>query len=223
MEITTFRLKVWFLWEYLMFSSNILARIISTREKVSDTRTGETHYGGILLEESTKIELLLPGKLWDNTAPKFIFASLSSPIGYVRCKPCSWLNFCRAYGRRNKIRYCCSSFNFQLHCTTKRWSLQLYIYIYIYIYKKIEKKTEKTNLMHGAQNLLLFVVRHWMRSRVIMTFAFPMEKTCPNGAWLENFSRQILKANRKPKEKINYISNGKKYLNNGVNLSACAG
>ena len=125
MEITTFRLKVWFLWEYLMFSSNILARIISTREKVSDTRTGETHCGGILLEESTKIELLLPGKLWDNTAPKFIFASLSSPIGYVRCKPCSWLNLCRAYGRQNKIRYCCSSFNFQLHCSTKRSSLQL--------------------------------------------------------------------------------------------------
>ena len=137
MEITTFRLKVWFLWEYLMFSSNILARIISTREKVSDTRTGETHCGGILLEESTKIELLLPGKLWDNTAPKFIFASLSSPIGYVRCKPCSWLNLCRAYGRQNKIRYCCSSFNFQLHCTTKRWSLQLYKKK-----KKIEKKTE---------------------------------------------------------------------------------
>ena len=40
-----------------MFSSNILARIISTREKVSDTRTGETHCGGILPEESTKIEL----------------------------------------------------------------------------------------------------------------------------------------------------------------------
>ena len=93
-----------------------------TREKVSDTRTGETHYGGILLEESTKIELLLPGKLWDNTAPKFIFAPLSSPIGYVRCKPCSWLNLCRAYGRQNKIRYCCSSFNFQL---TKWSSLQL--------------------------------------------------------------------------------------------------
>ena len=203
MEITTFRLKVWFLWEYLMFSSNILARIISTREKVSDTRTGETHCGGILLEESTKIELLLSGKLWDTTAPKFIFASLSSPIGYVRCKPCSWLNLCRAYVPQNKIRYCCCSFNFQLHCTTKRSSLQLYIK------KKIEKKTERTNLIHGAQNLLLFVVRHWMRSRVIMTFAFPMEKTCPNGAWLENFSRQILKANRKPNEKINYISNGK--------------
>ena len=140
MEITTFRLKVWFLWEYLMFSSNILARIISTREKVSDTRTGETHYGGILLEESTKIELLLPGKLWDNTAPKFIFASLSSPIGYVRCKPCSWLNLCRAYGRRNKIRYCCSSFNFQLHCTTKRSSLQLYIYI-----KKKDRKENRKN------------------------------------------------------------------------------
>ena len=126
--MATFRLKVWFLWEYLMFSSNILARIISTREKVSDTRTGETHCGGILPAESTKIELLLPGKLWDNTAPKFIFASLSlsSPIGYVRCKPCSWLNLCRAYGRKNKIRYCCSSFNFQLHCTTKRSSLQLY-------------------------------------------------------------------------------------------------
>ena len=140
MEITTFRLKVWFLWEYLMFSSNILARIISTREKVSDTRTGETHYGGILLEESTKIELLLPGKLWDNTAPKFIFASLSSPIGYVRCKPCSWLNLCRAYGRQNKIRYCCSSFNFQLHCTTKRSSLQLYIYI-----KKKDRKENRKN------------------------------------------------------------------------------
>ena len=194
MEITTFRLKVWFLWEYLMFSSSILARIISTREKVSDTRTGETHCGGILLEESTKIELLLPGKLWYNTAPKFIFASLSSPIGYVRCKPCSWLNLCRAYGRQNKIRYCCSSFNFQLHCTTKRSSLQLL------------KKTKTT------QNLLLFVVRHLMRSRVIMTFAFPMEK----------FSRQILIANRKPKEKLNYISNGKKHLNNGVNLS-CVG
>ena len=35
-----------------MFSSSILARIISTREKVSDTRTGETHCRGILLEES---------------------------------------------------------------------------------------------------------------------------------------------------------------------------
>ena len=137
MEIATFRLKVWFLWEYLMFSSNILARIISTREKVSDTRTGETHCGGILLEESTKIELLLPGKLWDNTAPKFIFASLSSPIGYVRCKPCSWLNLCRAYGRQNKIRYCCSSFNFQFHCTTKRSSLQLY--------KKKDRKENRKN------------------------------------------------------------------------------
>ena len=191
-----------------MFSSNILARIRSTREKVSDTRTGETHCGGILPEESTKIELLLPGKLWDNTAPKFIFASLSSPIGYVRCKACSWLNLCRAYGRQNKIRYCCSSFNFQFHCTTKRSSLQLYKKKKKK--KKIEKKTEKTNLIQGAQNLLLFVVRHWMRSRVIMTFAFPMEKTCPNGAWVENFSRQILKANRNPREKINYISNGKK-------------
>ena len=47
-------------------------------------------------------------------------------------------------------------------------------------------------------------------------------KTCPNGACLEKFSRQILKANRKPKEKINYMSNGKKYFNSGVNLS-CAG
>ena len=46
-----------------MFSSSILAQIISTREIVSDTRTGETHCRGILLEESTKIELLLPGKL----------------------------------------------------------------------------------------------------------------------------------------------------------------
>ena len=79
MEIATFRLKVWFLSEYLMFSSNILAQIISTREKVSDTRTGETHCGGILLEESTKIELLLPGKLWDNTA-----RSLFSPLSRVR-------------------------------------------------------------------------------------------------------------------------------------------
>ena len=50
------------------------------------------------------------------------------------------------------------------------------LFNYIYKKKKIEKKTEKTNLIHGAQNLLLFVVRHWMRSRVIMTFAFPMEK-----------------------------------------------
>ena len=94
--------------------------------------------------------------------------------------------------------------------------------LFNYIKKKIEKKTEKMNLIHGAQNLLLFVVRHWMRSRVIMTFAFPMEKTCPNGAWLEKFNRQILKANRKPKEKIDYMSNGKKYFNSGVNLS-CAG
>ena len=138
MEITTFRLKVWFLWENLMFSSNILARIISTREKVSDMRTGETHCGRILLEESTKVELLLPGKLWYNTARKFIFASLSSPIGYVRCKPCSWLNLCRAYGRQNKIRYCSSSFNFQLHCTTKRSSLQLYI-------KKKDRKENRKN------------------------------------------------------------------------------
>ena len=42
--------------------------------------------------------------------------------------------------------------------------------------KKIENKTEKTNLIHGAQNLLLFVVRYWKRSRVIMTLAFLMEK-----------------------------------------------
>ena len=75
--MATFRLKVWFLREYIMFSSNILARIRSTLEKVSDKRSGETHCGEILLEDSTKIELLLPGKLWDNTAPKFIFASLS--------------------------------------------------------------------------------------------------------------------------------------------------
>ena len=75
--MATFRLKVWFLREYLMFSSNILARIRSTLKKVSDTRSGETHCGEILLEDSTEIELLLPGKLWDNTAPKFIFASLS--------------------------------------------------------------------------------------------------------------------------------------------------
>ena len=46
-----------------MFSSNILTRIRSTRAKVSDTRMGETHCGEILLEDSTKIELLLPGKL----------------------------------------------------------------------------------------------------------------------------------------------------------------
>ena len=32
--------------------------------------------------------------------------------------------------------------------------------LFNYIKKKIEKKTEKTNLIHGAQNLLLFVVRH---------------------------------------------------------------
>ena len=75
--MATFRLEVWFLREYLMFSSNILARIRSTLEKESDTRSGETHCGGILLEDSTEIELLLPGKLWDNTAPKFILASLS--------------------------------------------------------------------------------------------------------------------------------------------------
>ena len=77
-----------------------------------------------------------PWEIMRQYGKKFIFASLSSPIGYVRCKPCSWLNLWRAYGRQNKIRYCCSSFNFQLHCTTKRWSLQLYKK------KKIEKKTE---------------------------------------------------------------------------------
>ena len=49
-------------------------------------------------------------------------------------------------------------------------------HLFNYILKKREKKTEKTNLIHGAQNLLLFVVRYWMRSRVIMTFAFLMEK-----------------------------------------------
>ena len=75
--MATFILKIWFLREYIMFSSNILARIRSTLEKVSDKRSGETHCGEILLEDSTEIELLLPGKLWDNTAPKFIFASLS--------------------------------------------------------------------------------------------------------------------------------------------------
>ena len=116
-----------------------------------------------------------PWEIMRQYGKKFIFASLSSPIGYVRCKPCSWLNLCRAYGRQNKILYCCSSFNFQLHCTTKRSSLQLY-------FKKIENKTEKTNLIHGAQNLLLFVVQHWMRARVTMSFAFLIGKTCPKGA-----------------------------------------
>ena len=48
-------------------------------------------------------------------------------------------------------------------------------HLFNYIKKK-ENKTEKTNLIHGAQNLLLFVVRYWMPSRVIMTFAFLMEK-----------------------------------------------
>ena len=209
MEITTFRLKVWFLWEYLMFSSNILARIISTREKVSDTRTGETHYGGILLEESTKIELLLPGKLWGNTAPKFIFASLSRvrlvtfPANHVR-------DLIYAGHMVDKTKYVIAVLR-----SISNFIVLQNDRLFNYIYKKkkkIEKKTEKTNLIHGAQNLLLFVVRHWMRSRVIMTFLFPMEKTCPNGAWLENFSQQILKANRKPKEKINYISNGKNFL-----------
>ena len=49
-------------------------------------------------------------------------------------------------------------------------------HLFNYIFKKIENKTEKTNLIHGAQNLLLFVVRYWMRSREIMTLAFLMEK-----------------------------------------------
>ena len=215
MEITTFRLKVWFLWEYLMFSSNILARIISTREKVSDTRTGETHCGGILLVESTKIELLLPGKLWDNTAPKFIFASLSSPIGYVRCKPCSWLNLSRAYDRQDKIRYCCSSFDFQLHCNTKRSSLQLYK-------KKNRKENRKNESYPRCSESFTFRCSALNALSRNYDICISYGKTCPNGAWLEKFSRQILKANRKPKEKINYISNGKKYLSNGVNLS-CAG
>ena len=88
-----------------MSSSNILARIRWTREKISDSRMGETHCEEIMLEDSTKIELLLTGKLWNKTAPKLIFVSLSSPIGYFRCRPCSWLNICWAYGRQNKIRF----------------------------------------------------------------------------------------------------------------------
>ena len=196
-------------------SSNILTRIRSTQAKVSDTRMGETDCREILLGDSTKIELLLPGKLWDNTAPKFIFASLSSPIGCVRCRPCSWLNLCRAYGRQNKIRYCCSSFNFQLHCTTKRSSLQLY-------FKKKGKKNRKNEPYPRCSESFTFrcsVLNALSRNYDI---CISYGKTCPNGAWLEKFSRQILKANRKPKEKINYISNGKKYFNSGVNLS-CAG
>ena len=184
-----------------------------TREKVSDTRTGETHYGGILLEESTKIELLLPGKLWNNTA-----RSLFSPLSRVRL-----VTFAANHVR--DLIYAGHMVDKTKYVIAVLRSISNFIvlqndHLFNYI-KKIGKKTEKTNVIHGAQNLLLFVVRHWMRSRVIMTFAFPMEKTCPNGAWLENFSRQILKANRNPKEKINYISNGKKYLNNDVNLS-CA-
>ena len=82
--------------------------------------------GEILLENSTKIELLLPGKLLDNPTPKLNFASLSSSIGYVHCRPCSSLNLCSAYRRQSKIRCCFSWFNFQLHCTTKQSSLKLY-------------------------------------------------------------------------------------------------
>ena len=198
-----------------MFSSNILAQIISTREKVSDTRAGETHCGGILLEESTKIELLLPGKLWDNTA-----RSLFSPLSRVRL-----VTFAANHVRDliyeghmvDKTKYVIAVLR-----SISNFIVLQNDRLFNYILKKDRKESRKTNLIHGAQNLLLFVVRHWMRSRVIMTFAFPMEKTCPNGAWLENFSRQILKANRNPKEKINYISNGKKYINNDVNLS-CAG
>ena len=148
--MATFWLKLCFLWEYLMFSLNFLARIRWTREMVSGTRIEETHCGEILLEDSAKIELLLPGKLWGNTAPKLIFASLSSSIGYVRCRLCSWLNLYSVYGRQNKIRYCFSSFNIQLHCTTKQSSLKLYKK------RKKEKKTEKKYLIHGAQNLFYF-------------------------------------------------------------------
>ena len=120
-----------------MFSSNILAQIISTREKVSDTRTGETHCGGIARGKYEN-RVTAPWEIMRQYSKKFIFASLSSPIGYVRCKPCSWLNLCRAYGRQNKIRYCSSSFNFQFHCTTKRSSLQLYI-------KKKDRKENRKN------------------------------------------------------------------------------
>ena len=181
MEIATFRLKVWFLWEYLMFSSNILAQIISTRQKVSDTRTGETHCGGILLEESAKIELLLPGKLWDNTAPKFIFASLSSPIGYVRCKPCSWLNLCRAYGRQNKIRYCCSSFNFQFVLQNDR--------LFNYIKKKDRKENRKNEPYPRCSESFTFCCSALNALSRNSDICISHGKTCPNGAWLENFSR----------------------------------
>ena len=33
-------------------------------------------------------------------------------------------------------------------------------HLFNYIKKKIGKKTEKTKVIHGAQNLLLFVVQH---------------------------------------------------------------
>ena len=145
MEIATFRLKVWFLSEYLMFSSNILAQIISTREKVSDTRTGETHWGGILLEESTKIELLLPGKLWDNTA-----RSLFSPLSRVRL-----VTFAANHVR--DLIYAGHMVDKTKYVIAVLRSISNFIVLqndrlFNYIKKK-EKKTEKTNLIHSAQNL----------------------------------------------------------------------
>ena len=62
--------------------------------------------------------------------------SLSSPIGYVRCKPCSWLNLCKAYGRQNKIRYCC------LH-SISHFIVLKNDHLSNYIKKKIAKKNRK--------------------------------------------------------------------------------
>ena len=122
-----------------------------------------------------RIELLLPGKLWDNTAPKFIFASLSGRS----------VTFA-AYHVRDLI-YAGQMVDKTKYVFAVLRSISNYIvlqndHLLMYRLKKTEKKTEKTNLIHGAQNLLLFVVRHWMRARVIMSFAFLIGKTCPKGA-----------------------------------------
>ena len=71
-------------------------------------------------------------------------------IGYVRCIPRSWLNLCRADGRQDKIRFCCSSFNFQLHFTKKRSSLNLWIK------KKKQKRKQKKRTLSTVLRIFYF-------------------------------------------------------------------
>ena len=98
----------------------------------------------------------------------------------MRCRPCSWRNLSSAYGRQNKIRYCFSSFNFQIPCITSQSSLKLYIY-----QKKRKQKKPTSSTMFRIFSL--FVVRHRMHARVIMSFTFPMQKNLSKRRLIRKF------------------------------------